>query len=162
MGTRTLLDRLDAALASCAARLWSELLEALAVAGQAAAGVRCFPPDPPGADERSVGLDRTFREGGERATSFGLPADTATRAMAASGNRTVSAEEVARVLPDGQGPPPKSAGRRCSDTASLGREVAAGGVSNGAAHWGPGLSKDEEAGVVPSDAHSPVTGGRRP
>ena len=53
MGAPTRLDRLDAALASGAAKLWSELLGALALTGQCAAGVRCFSPDPPGADGRA-------------------------------------------------------------------------------------------------------------
>ncbi len=63
MGTRTLLDRLDAALASCAAKLWSELLVAFALAGQCAGGVRCFPQ-----------MDG-------QATSADLPAGAATRGL---------------------------------------------------------------------------------
>ena len=51
MSAPTLLDRLDAAVASGAAKLWSELLSALAIAGQSGAGARYFPPDLPGADE---------------------------------------------------------------------------------------------------------------
>jgi len=81
----TFLDRLDAALVSGAAKLWSELLQALALAGQSAAGVRCFPPDPPDADERSVGLDRSFLQKGMRAASRDWPADVSTHAIADPG-----------------------------------------------------------------------------
>lgn len=163
MGTRTLLDRLDAALATCAVKLWSELLAALAVAGQFAAGTRCFPPDPPSVGERSARLDRASHKVNERATSFGLPAGLATHAMAdpgcapgiaaANGPRAVLAEEAARVSPDDPGTALQGAGCCRFYPAPLGCEVAAGGVFNGAAHWGPGLSNDREAGVVPSNAH---------
>jgi hypothetical protein len=42
---RALLERVDAALVSLAAIVWSELLCALALAGECAAGARSFPPD---------------------------------------------------------------------------------------------------------------------
>lgn len=61
-GARTLGRRINAALGSCAATLWSELLAGLALAGQCAAGARCFPPDQPGTDQtssRHVGPDPT-------------------------------------------------------------------------------------------------------
>ena len=49
-GARTPSKRIEAALVSCAATLWSALLAGLALAGQCAAGARCFPPDRSGAD----------------------------------------------------------------------------------------------------------------
>lgn len=50
-GVWTLLDRMDAVLVSFAAKFWSELVVAFALAGQCAGGVRCFPPDLLHADE---------------------------------------------------------------------------------------------------------------
>ena len=44
-GAQTLGERIEAALVSFAATLWSELLAGLALAGQCAAGAHCFPPD---------------------------------------------------------------------------------------------------------------------
>ena len=110
MGTRTLLDRLDAALVSCAVKLWSELLDAFALAGQCAGGVRCFPPDPFAADERPIELDQDLLRTGELATPLDLPAGVTEHAMAdpgcakdvAAANNTqiLSADAVARVLPN--------------------------------------------------------------
>ncbi len=74
MSARSLLDRLDAALASCTVKLWSELLSALALAGQSAPGVWCFLLDTSGADERPIDCDRHLQVG-ERATSLDLHAD---------------------------------------------------------------------------------------
>ena len=50
----TPLERIDTALMSLAVKLWSELLGALALAGQCAAGVRCPPPDRPEEDEAAT------------------------------------------------------------------------------------------------------------
>ena len=118
MGTRTLLDRLDAAVVSCAVKLWPELLDALALAGQCAGGMRCFP------------------QVGEQATSTDLPARVATGPMAdqvcatdvaaANGTPVLSVEETARGLPDARGSTPKGAGRHRPCPVSLGREAAAG------------------------------------
>ena len=109
MGAQTLLDRLDTALVSCAVKFWSELLAALAFAGQSAAGVRCFPFDPPSADERLVALDWNSLEMSEGATSLNRPVSMPRHARAdpgcttgvtvANGTRVPFAEEVAPVPP---------------------------------------------------------------
>ena len=85
MSAPTLLHWLDAAIASCAARFWSELVHAYALAGQAAGGGPCFLPDPSGTGERAGGLGRCLTQESGRAPSLDLHAAATPRTMVDSG-----------------------------------------------------------------------------
>ena len=81
MSAPTPIHWLGAAVAACAGKLWSELVHAYAMAGQAAAGMPCFLPDPSGTGERAVRPDRRLTQESGRAPSLDLHAAATQRAM---------------------------------------------------------------------------------